>query len=93
MFIPAGSDRLNLLFTILITMSVYQMITADITPKGSSVVPILSLFILLFIVLIDASAMFCMFLIQLDKIKETGHTLMQDKLWFLTKWLIRLPLQ
>lgn len=89
-YIPADSDRLNLIFSILLTMAVYQMIIVEYIPKGTPDSPILSIFILIGIIITNICACVCMALIRLHKYRESGNILMNEGLWSFTIFLMKI---
>lgn len=66
------------------------MLTSEITPNGSTQTPILSIMILGFICLITLTSFICMVLIRLVKIKTDSKKFMNEILWTITTWLIRI---
>lgn len=87
-YIPADSDRLNLMFSILLTMAVYQMIIAEYIPKGTPNSPILAIFILVAIMITNVCALVCMALVRLHKLRISGNILMKETLWTITIYLM-----
>ena len=54
-------DRLNLSFSILISISVYQIMISDLTPNGTDETPALSMFLMLMIIFINLAILVTVF--------------------------------